>query len=226
MSWWPACARPRRARRAITPRIAAGLLGIVRERLGEMPAGGREATLSSRELEVLRLVAQGRENSEIAEELVISLPTVKHHISNILMKLQVEYRIPGCRLRCALAPPRDFQCPAKAFLSAVRRLRSSSSSSRMPPARGASRRSRRAACGSSACAASSAISRSSRRSWRSGAARGRRPRRGSTATAARHPRHEGSEEPVDFGEVSLRGQGGRYSAARWTDSGSRPAPLR
>jgi DNA-binding NarL/FixJ family response regulator len=78
---------------AITPRIAAGLLRIVRERLGEMPAEGREATLSSRELEVLRLVAQGRENSEIAEELVISLPTVKHHISNILMKLQVENRI-------------------------------------------------------------------------------------------------------------------------------------
>jgi DNA-binding NarL/FixJ family response regulator len=78
---------------AITPRIASGLLRIVRERLGEMPTGGREAALSSRELEVLRLVADGRENSEIAEELVISLPTVKHHISNILMKLQVENRI-------------------------------------------------------------------------------------------------------------------------------------
>ena len=41
---------------AITPRIAAGVLRIVRERLGEMPAEGREATLSSRELEVLRLM--------------------------------------------------------------------------------------------------------------------------------------------------------------------------
>jgi DNA-binding NarL/FixJ family response regulator len=78
---------------AITPRIAAGLLRVVRDQLGGSPADGREAALSSRELEVLRLVADGRDNSEIAEELVISLPTVKHHISNILMKLQVENRI-------------------------------------------------------------------------------------------------------------------------------------
>ncbi len=93
MSWWPACARPRRARPRSPRGSPPGSCGIVRERLGEMPAEGREATLSSRELEVLRLVAQGRENSEIAAELVISLPTVKHHISNILMKLQVENRI-------------------------------------------------------------------------------------------------------------------------------------
>jgi DNA-binding NarL/FixJ family response regulator len=78
---------------AITPRIASGLLHIVRERLSESPADGREAALSERELEVLRLVADGRDNAEIAERLVISLPTVKHHISNILMKLQVENRI-------------------------------------------------------------------------------------------------------------------------------------
>jgi NarL family two-component system response regulator LiaR len=78
---------------AITPRIASGLLRIVRDRLSESPADGREAALSERELEVLRLVADGRDNAEIAERLVISLPTVKHHISNILMKLQVENRI-------------------------------------------------------------------------------------------------------------------------------------
>jgi DNA-binding NarL/FixJ family response regulator len=78
---------------AITPRIATGLLRIVREELGDSPADGREAALSSRELEVLGLVAEGRDNAEIAERLVISLPTVKHHISNILMKLQVENRI-------------------------------------------------------------------------------------------------------------------------------------
>ena len=78
---------------AITPRVAAGLLRVLRERLGADPGDGREALLSPRELEVLRLVAEGHDNAEIASRLVISLPTVKHHISNILLKLQVENRI-------------------------------------------------------------------------------------------------------------------------------------
>ena len=90
---------------AITPRIAAGLLGIVRERLGEMPAEGREATLSSRELEVLRLVAQGRENSEIAAELVISLPTVKHQHLQHPDEAPGGEPHPGCGL-CGALPPR------------------------------------------------------------------------------------------------------------------------
>jgi DNA-binding CsgD family transcriptional regulator len=42
--------------------------------------------------EVLRLIAQGRRNREIAEELVISEQTVNHHVSNIFSKLQVADR--------------------------------------------------------------------------------------------------------------------------------------
>ncbi len=49
--------------------------------------------LSQRETEVLRLIANGRDNSQIARELTISPKTVKNHISNILMKLQIENRI-------------------------------------------------------------------------------------------------------------------------------------
>jgi NarL family two-component system response regulator LiaR len=45
--------------------------------------------LTERELEVVRLVAQGRSNHEIAEKLVISEKTVKTHISNILSKLHL-----------------------------------------------------------------------------------------------------------------------------------------
>jgi NarL family two-component system response regulator LiaR len=48
--------------------------------------------LTEREREVLNLVVQGNSNQQIAETLVISLATVKAHISNILSKLQVSSR--------------------------------------------------------------------------------------------------------------------------------------
>lgn len=48
--------------------------------------------LTEREIEVLKLVACGFSNSQIAEQLVISLNTVKFHLKNILGKLQLENR--------------------------------------------------------------------------------------------------------------------------------------
>jgi NarL family two-component system response regulator LiaR len=51
------------------------------------------AELSDRELQVLKLIANGKDNAQIAAELVISPKTVKNHISNILMKLQIQNRI-------------------------------------------------------------------------------------------------------------------------------------
>ncbi len=48
--------------------------------------------LTQREVEVLRLVAQGLENSEIAEKLVITEATVRTHVSNILGKLHLASR--------------------------------------------------------------------------------------------------------------------------------------
>ena len=48
--------------------------------------------LTRRELEVLRLVAVGRSNREIADALFISVPTVKRHLSNLLAKLGVTSR--------------------------------------------------------------------------------------------------------------------------------------
>lgn len=48
--------------------------------------------LTERELEVLRLIAKGKSNREIAEELVISEATVRTHVSNILGKLQLASR--------------------------------------------------------------------------------------------------------------------------------------
>jgi DNA-binding NarL/FixJ family response regulator len=49
--------------------------------------------LSDREIEVLKLIANGKDNAMIAGDLHISPKTVKNHISNILMKLQIENRI-------------------------------------------------------------------------------------------------------------------------------------
>jgi NarL family two-component system response regulator LiaR len=48
--------------------------------------------LTVREKEVLMLIAEGKANKEIAEELYISVKTVKTHVSNLLMKLDVEDR--------------------------------------------------------------------------------------------------------------------------------------
>lgn len=49
--------------------------------------------LTEREKEVLKFMVDGLNNAEIAEHLVVSLSTVKYHISNILMKLGVDNRV-------------------------------------------------------------------------------------------------------------------------------------
>jgi DNA-binding NarL/FixJ family response regulator len=79
----------------ISPRVASMLLRKVRDRKpadSDIPAAP-VAPLSERELEVLRLVAAGKANHEIGEELFIGQSTVRNHISSILMKLQVENRV-------------------------------------------------------------------------------------------------------------------------------------
>ena len=48
--------------------------------------------LTAREVEIVRLVAVGMRNQEIADQLVISLPTVKRHIANSYGKLGVGHR--------------------------------------------------------------------------------------------------------------------------------------
>jgi two-component system NarL family response regulator len=79
----------------ISPSMASKLLtefaAMVTKRSGRerLPS----PTLTDRELEVLRLVARGRNNREIAADLFISENTVKNHIRNILEKLQLHSRM-------------------------------------------------------------------------------------------------------------------------------------
>ncbi len=54
-----------------------------------MPPGSQ---LTEREVEVLRLVAKGLSNSDIANLMVVSEGTIRFHVSNILSKLQLENR--------------------------------------------------------------------------------------------------------------------------------------
>jgi DNA-binding NarL/FixJ family response regulator len=78
----------------ISPTIAAKVLQRVRATTPDSEmADAIRAELSDRELQVLKLIANGKDNAQIAAELVISPKTVKNHISNILMKLQIQNRI-------------------------------------------------------------------------------------------------------------------------------------
>lgn len=74
----------------INPQMATKLL----EEFVSISNGTAQApTLTRRELEVLRCVARGSSNREIADELVIAENTVKNHIRNILEKLQLKSRV-------------------------------------------------------------------------------------------------------------------------------------
>lgn len=66
--------------------------GKIMNRMREKPADSPHDQLTDREMEILMLVAQGKTNQEIADQLFIALKTVKVHVSNVLGKLEVQDR--------------------------------------------------------------------------------------------------------------------------------------
>jgi len=72
------------------PKVATRVLNILVEPNND--ANKNNGNLTKRELQVLKLVANGMNNQEIAAELVISISTAKAHVSNILSKLHLTDR--------------------------------------------------------------------------------------------------------------------------------------
>ena len=78
----------------VSPTIASKVLQRMRATTASQhDADLIQQELSDREIQVLKLIANGKDNAQIAADLHISPKTVKNHISNILMKLQIQNRI-------------------------------------------------------------------------------------------------------------------------------------
>ncbi|MEU4009783.1 response regulator [Streptomyces pseudogriseolus] len=77
----------------LDPEVTRQLVGRYASRIRPSDGGDREIPLTPRELEVLRLIADGLSNSEIAAALVISQETVKTFVSRILSKLNLRDRV-------------------------------------------------------------------------------------------------------------------------------------
>ena len=78
----------------LAPSVTRRLLDVFAHRLPRADARSTTTSdLTERELEVLQLMAAGKSNAEIAEELVVGETTVKTHVSRVLMKLDLRDRV-------------------------------------------------------------------------------------------------------------------------------------
>jgi DNA-binding NarL/FixJ family response regulator len=78
----------------IDPAVTGAVIAQLREAPSRARSSGRSLLgLTARELEVLEMIAMGRSNAEIAQELVISLGTVKSHVAAVLSKLRLRDRV-------------------------------------------------------------------------------------------------------------------------------------
>jgi NarL family two-component system response regulator LiaR len=78
-----------RGQSILESQVAAKMMNRIRQPKPSQPAHDE---LTEREMEVLRAIAQGKSNQEVADALFIGVKTVKFHVTNILAKLGVEDR--------------------------------------------------------------------------------------------------------------------------------------
>jgi DNA-binding NarL/FixJ family response regulator len=76
----------------VSPTLAGRLLVAMRHKSAAPVAKDSAGTLTTREEEILELVAQGKSNKEVGRSLQLQEKTIKHYMTNILQKLQVRNR--------------------------------------------------------------------------------------------------------------------------------------
>ena len=101
---------------AMAPRLLSDLgqspdIGAASQTLGGLPAG--ETQLTPREMEILRLMARGMSNAELADTLLVSETTLKIHVKNILGKLHMKNRREAAAYaaRLGFIQPGDSEMP-------------------------------------------------------------------------------------------------------------------
>ena len=77
----------------VSPSLAARVLAAMQARSSAAASAGSFEDLTQREVAILKLVATGKSNKEIARDLDLQEKTVKHYMTNILQKLQVRNRV-------------------------------------------------------------------------------------------------------------------------------------
>ena len=82
----------RAGRSPMSPEVTGDLLAHLRQRQASAPARETLPALTERETKVLQLLAEGRDNNEIADELFLSAATVKGNVSDVFTKLGVRSR--------------------------------------------------------------------------------------------------------------------------------------
>ena len=90
----------------VTPGLAARLLAEVSSKKGGSSEIDLLSALTSREEQILALVAEGKSNREVGQDLNLSEKTIKHYMTNILQKLRVRNRV-----EAALMAQRRFAEP-------------------------------------------------------------------------------------------------------------------
>jgi DNA-binding NarL/FixJ family response regulator len=77
----------------LAPSVTRRLIGdFARRRRHELPSQEAAAAITPREAQVLKLIARGMSNAEIAEELFLAEQTVKTHVRHLLTKLDLRDR--------------------------------------------------------------------------------------------------------------------------------------